>query len=233
LIAIKALLPFRAHPRRSSHRRCPGVRLGEELDMDAPENSITTLHSCVPLDERFYADRQRFRAALSIEHPLAVLADEHTHVLGELSRLELALASAHPSADDLRVCAEVSAFLLQVEPHHLREERVLFPALRERGIDGPPTVMEAEHVAIRRAKERLRAAAVELLARSKPPPRAWEELCCAAVPLIAALRGHIAKEDAILYPLAQRAIEPSAWGDLRKRCDAIGYCCQRPPSRSR
>lgn len=196
--------------------------------MDAHHNDRDRPHGCVPLDDRFYAERRRFRASLDPEHPLATLSDEHTQILLELSRLECAIGTEHPSSEDLRTAEEVSAFLLGVEPHHQREEQVLFPALRERGIVGPPDVMEREHAMLRNAKHRLRSAALGGCGSGGIAPGDWEDLRSAAEPLIGALRAHIAKEDAILYPLAEREIEAEAWPELRKRCEAIGTCCHRP-----
>jgi DUF438 domain-containing protein len=195
--------------------------------MDAHPTERDRPHGCVPLDDRFYAERRRFRDSLDPGHPLATLSDEHTHILLELSRLECAIGTEHPSSEDLRTADEVSAFLLRVEPHHQREELVLFPALRERGIEGPPEVMEREHTMLRNAKHRLRSAALVGREGEGITPSAWEELRSVAEPLIGALRAHIAKEDAILYPLARREIAPEKWPELRARCDAIGYCCSQ------
>lgn len=171
------------------------------------------------------------RASLSDEHPLATLLDEHQVILSHLARLaELTLAPALVTAPALRRAVleellRLATKLIGVEPHHQREEQVLFPALEERGIHGPPEAMAAEHVRLRALKHALHDQARRLLAGGES---LWPETCATAETLIEMLRAHIAKEDGVLYPLALRVIhEPSVWAELRRRCDAIGYCCPR------
>ena len=42
------------------------------------------------------------------------------------------------------------------------------------------------------------------------------------------LTDHIYKEDNILYPMAYETLEKSEWKEVRKKFDAIGYCCFAP-----
>lgn len=176
------------------------------------------------------ADASPLRASLPDEHVVAVLMDEHQRILAQLERLgELVADGAEPSGPEGRERLEriraVAETLIGAEPHHQREERVLFPALVERGIDGPPRVMELEHVELRALKHAVHEHAGRLLDRDGGD---WQRLLHGARGLIDQLRLHIAKEDQVLYPLALRQIPAAEWDGMRRRCDEIGYCCHAP-----
>lgn len=76
------------------------------------------------------------RASLPDEHPIATFLDEHQVILSHLRRLaELTAAPTVPERRaELEELAHLASRLIGVEPHHQREEKVLFPALQERGI---------------------------------------------------------------------------------------------------
>lgn len=167
------------------------------------------------------------RAGLPDEHPIARMLDEHQVFLGRLERLAELVAPSRPPEQrgELEELQRVAGFLVGAEPHHQREEQVLFPALQEHGIFGPPEVMASEHVRLRALKGALHDLAGRVLAGDRGP---WQDLRATAEALIEALRTHIAKEDVVLYPLALRVIrDPAVWEELRERCDKIGYCCPR------
>jgi hemerythrin-like domain-containing protein len=155
---------------------------------------------------------------------IATLLDEHQGMLTRLDRLAALVAPAAGSdRAGLEEIRDLAAALIGAEPHHRREELVLFPALMERGVHGPPEVMAAEHVELRERKRALHDAAQRMLADGSEN---WSTIRTRARALIDFLRQHISKEDGVLFPMALQAIhEPSAWAELRRRCDAIGYCC--------
>lgn len=169
------------------------------------------------------------RSSLPDEHPVATLLDEHQMILGHLAQLEELVSDgcdARPARAALEQLERLASHLIGVEPHHQREEQVLFPALQECGVHGPPEVMTSEHVRLRALKHAL----ADLLRRQLAgEEKLWAETRATAETLIGMLREHIAKEDGVLYPLALRVLrEPAVWAELRARCDAIGYCCSRP-----
>lgn len=172
------------------------------------------------------------RAQLPEGHVLATFMDEHQRILAELSRLEaLAQGLCVPTSviewhRELKTVRGIAGTLIGAEPHHRREEEVLFPALEERGVHGPPEVMAAEHVELRALKHRLLEQADAALASLH-----WQrgEIAETALALVRTLRDHIAKEDQVLYPMSFGLIrDPAVWDELRRRCDAIGYCCHAP-----
>lgn len=161
-------------------------------------------------------------------HVIRTFFQEHEHLLSVLDRVqELAseLASAKGPArareilDGLAGAAEA---LIAAEPHHKREEEILFVELESRGLDGPPAVMTREHQELRRLKHAL----LEVARAREPDPGSVSRTAGA---LVGMLREHIAKENQILYPMALRAIrDPADWESMKERCDRIGYCCFTP-----
>lgn len=181
---------------------------------------------------RLHLDNLRFeleglRAAIEPWHPLRTMVEEHEEILRNLARLE-ALASRVRQADSLatgvvRELAAVADNLLAAEPHHAREEAVIFPELAKRGLDKAIAAMESEHEELRAKKRELRA----LAERAATLPfaefrRTLDEL---AEFIVYDLSDHIHKENHIIYPAAVRLVrEKELWPELKKRCDEIGYC---------
>lgn len=90
--------------------------------------------------------------------------------------------------------------------HHKKEEAVLFPALIENGLSkesGPVAVMLAEHEEGRRLAHMLRQSVERLQAGEV---RKREAIVENATGYIKLLRLHIAKEDKILFPMADKVI---------------------------
>ena len=86
--------------------------------------------------------------------------------------------------------------------HHLKEEKLLFPALEERGIPlegGPIGVMLMEH---EEGRGYVRAMAEAVARWEEDPGAAKRALVENARPYLRLLREHIAKEDQILFNMA-------------------------------
>ena len=183
-------------------------------------------HSCASHLREVAGTRNVFRARLPDGHVLATFMDEHVRILAHLDRLEIlalrvaASSDRGPGSGAATAMAEmgrIATHLIGAEPHHQREEEVLFPALEHLGIGGPPAVMRSEHVELRRLKH-----AVQDLANGADA----QALVMAARGLVEMLREHIAKEDNVLYPMAFELLrDERQWTEMRTRCDAIGYCC--------
>jgi hemerythrin-like domain-containing protein len=161
------------------------------------------------------------------EHVVRTMMEEHRQVLAQLLRLEKLVNAGAPSEGDpvdrkrLEEMRGIGTYLVGIEPHHQREEQVLFPALRDRGLEGPPTVMESEHVELRTLTHAVVEQSSRLLAEG---PGDWVKLRQAAQTLVSVLREHIYKEDTILYPMSLRLIHDEAdWEELKRRCDEVGY----------
>jgi len=150
---------------------------------------------------------------------------EATEILMEEHRvIERVLAALETAASRLRSGEEISpAIFLQAAEfikgfadgcHHKKEEGVLFPAMEAAGVPGeggPIGVMLAEHQEGRHLTSAMRAAA-ERLAAGDVDARA--ELGRSALSYVALLRQHIAKEDSVLFPMAEHVLQGSAQSEV-------------------
>ncbi len=98
--------------------------------------------------------------------------------------------------------------------HHLKEEKIFFPALEERGIPhdgGPIGMMLAEHDEAR-GYVKLMAAALAL--GGEDPEAAKTTLVENARAYLRLLRQHILKEDQVLFNMADEALTPEEQRNL-------------------
>ncbi len=167
--------------------------------------------------------RRRFDV-LAVGHPILVFVEEHDRILGFLDRLDDLFEQFRddvgtPRASDVaREIAEIVQDLLGAQPHHRREETVLFPALEEHGVAMPCRVMRMEHQEIHALEERLAAA----VAVEHPDS---EEIAEAGGSLSSRLRDHIAKENEVLYPMALDVLrDPKLWESMNPPLREIGPC---------
>lgn len=97
--------------------------------------------------------------------------------------------------------------------HHLKEERILFPALEERGIPrdgGPIGMMLMEH---EEARGYVRSMVAALAQSGEDPEEAKVALLENARAYLRLLRQHILKEDEVLFNMADEVLTPE---DQRK-----------------
>ncbi len=105
--------------------------------------------------------------------------------------------------------------------HHGKEEAVLFAAMVEHGFPrdgGPVAVMLHEHGEGR--------ALIRALREKAEQPGEWsgadrQEIAQAAYAYAELLHGHIHKEDAILYPMAEQHLPPEAMERVARACDRL------------
>jgi hemerythrin-like domain-containing protein len=138
-----------------------------------------------------------------------ILMDEHRvieRVLDSLAAAARGLEAGKPMRAGFFLEAADSFKGFADGCHHRKEEGVLFPAMEGAGIPrsgGPIGVMLAEHTEGRRLTAAIRATAEKLAAGDES---ARAELMKNAASYTNLLRGHIHKEDKVLFPLADRAI---------------------------
>lgn len=160
------------------------------------------------------------------ETPTAVLREEHRVILdvvGVLADLlDRGVATGTWDFDALDDC--VRFFRLFTDAcHHGKEEDLLFPELVTRGLPddaGPIAVMLEEHRRGRALVGRM-AEALEGARRGDPEKR--EALRRAGEEYIDLLRGHILKEDDVLFEMADQLVEGAA---CRELCRAYGVVCR-------
>lgn len=143
---------------------------------------------------------------------------EHDVVLDRLRTFEKAL----DGTDWQGVRETLRFFDERLVLHRRKEEEVLFPALGQHiGTEGGPIAcMLHEHQDEREKVEAVRKA----LERGPGDPAAWKGICDAGGYILGLLRNHIAKENEILYPLAEQTLSREEKERIEKGMNAIGYC---------
>jgi DUF438 domain-containing protein len=165
-------------------------------------------------------------------HPIHTLMAEHEIILGFLDRLEkvnlvIQKISDFKEQKELEELVNIAEHLVEAEPHHKREEEVLFPEMEKRGVFGPPEMMRLEHAELRKSKEELKMLSQSF--REENFLALKEKLDGTSKFIISFLREHILKENNVLYPMALEAIpEENVWQKMKLECDKIGYCCFTP-----
>jgi hemerythrin-like domain-containing protein len=148
--------------------------------------------------------------------PTQVLMGEHELILQALEALGKRLdAMDEPTAADRAYLEKALEFLRGFADacHHGKEEEILFKRMGERGFPtqgGPIAVMLSEHQAGRAFIRGL----AEGAARIGTDPRAADAIRQNGWGYIELLRNHIAKENQVLFPMADRALSAEDQHDL-------------------
>ena len=160
------------------------------------------------------------------------LVKEHEIILDFLDKLEktnqkIQKMKTYKSNQRFKLLKSIAGHLAAAEPHHQREEKVLFLELEKRGVFGPPEMMRMEHEELKKHKKDLK----ELIDKISQT-RFYDfkkKLNTTAQFIVTILRDHIFKENNILYPTALEVIkEKGVWKKMEDDCDKIGYCCFTP-----
>lgn len=171
-----------------------------------------------------------------MEHPVAVLLEEHRLIERMLAEVESRVLMGGPQLPVEFVETALDFFATFADgSHHHKEERVLFPMLEAAGMPvhgGPIAVMLHEHDLGRRC---LAAVRNHLTAAKAGSEEAASSIRVALTEYVELLRRHIWKEDNILFEMAkvrlasetemaemQRLFEEEAKATgLRERYEAI------------
>jgi hemerythrin-like domain-containing protein len=148
------------------------------------------------------------------ERPTRALSDEHRVIERVLAVLEKLARS--PVEDSLEHWKKALDFFRHFadQCHHLKEEKILFPAMEAHGIPregGPIGMMLMEHEE-GRAHVRSMLAAVSLVEAGNEAAK--ETLINSAGAYLRLLREHIQKEDEILFRIADDVIPPDEQKEL-------------------
>ena len=151
-----------------------------------------------------------------------ILMSEHEVILDVLDCLEhVAEAAEHRGALDERSAGQALDFLgvFADRCHHAKEEGALFPALNRKGLPkevGPVAVMLAEHEQGREAVAGMRAA----LAIGHAGLAAFVAHARAYVRL---LRDHIAKENGVLFPMADGMLSSADQAEVLRAFESVEH----------
>jgi len=154
------------------------------------------------------------------------LREEHEHILGIAAALVTLVDAADAGRWDVEAFADCVTFirLFADACHHGKEEDLLFPALGEVGMpsdQGPIAVMLAEH---QQGRQYARHMADALDSARAGDPEARARLRNAAMAYVNLIRNHIAKENNVLFSMADRAVMGRA---CRSLCTAYDAVCAR------
>jgi len=178
-------------------------------------------------------DNLKLDSALPGGHMIDTLQKEHEIILSFLDKLEIVNQKIQrqeeyqANSEEWQELKHIVEHLLGAEPHHQREEQILFPELEKRGVFGPPQIMVQEHEELRKHKHELERLARETSIIDFNGLK--RQLDANAKFLVFNLRDHIFKENNILYPTALEVIkEATIWEEMKQEADKIGYCCFTP-----
>jgi DUF438 domain-containing protein len=180
----------------------------------------------------FGADVGRLKESLEPGHVIHTMICEHEKILELLEEIaqasrEISRLERFPSDGSvLEQLRRATALLIGAEPHHKREEDVLFPELERQGVFGPPLMMREEHKELRSMKARLGDLAGSVSEKNFQQFKGQLEPVSRR--LVTFLQDHIEKENHVLYPMAVQVISAEEWAQMRLECDRIGYCSFTP-----
>jgi hemerythrin-like domain-containing protein len=148
------------------------------------------------------------------------LIAEHDVILKVLDCLErMARGASGSSGLDAQAAAQALDFLKTFADrcHHGKEEGVLFPLMEQHGMPrhvGPIAVMLGEH---EQGRARIRGMA-NALADGKGPEFAHDALA-----YVELLRDHIAKENEVLFPMADGLLGEAGAAEAWRRFEAVEH----------
>jgi len=156
--------------------------------------------------------------------PTGVLREEHQLILTVLDVLQQVLEKGESGEWDIDSMEECVVFfrLFADACHHGKEEDLLFPELESRGMskeEGPIAVMLAEH---RKGRALVARMAEAVTAEREERGSRLAEFDSAARGYIELLRGHIFKEDNVLFNMADFMFDKPGCARL---CDQYDDVC--------
>ena len=154
---------------------------------------------------------------------IPLLMEEHQLILRALSALEAFASRVAEGGEHKPELQQFVRFIREFADarHHGKEENFLFEAMVAAGLPrqgGPIAVMLMDHAAGR--------ARLAVMAQKAGQTSPWTEqdrlnVVDAARGYAELLRGHIMKEDQILYPMAQRRLSDEAMKQVDQDCAAF------------
>jgi hemerythrin-like domain-containing protein len=159
-----------------------------------------------------------------MKQPTATLREEHDAILRMLDAAESAARRLQRGeAIRFELLEGMSEFfgLFLDKCHHGKEEEILFPALKQKGmpVDGGPIgVMLREHDQGRELAARMRELAAAYKAGDQAAGAAWAESLKAYASL---LREHILKENGVLFPMAENMLSAEEENALAERFERL------------
>lgn len=209
------------------------LSIAEQSLIDEGMNPSELRHLCEIHMMVLKGELEKLQSNISKGHVLYTLIEEHELILSFLKELDevtntiLNMNEFDESREEFKRVTQLIDNILDAEPHHKREEDVLFPELESRGITGPTRIMRMEHEDLREKKKALKKLSESVSTLDFEEYK--EELKKLSNDICFELRDHIFKENYILYPTALESINSKdKWDNMKNECDNIGYCTFTP-----
>ena len=158
--------------------------------------------------------------------PTEPLRAEHRELLPHIRALDTAAEEAHQwqAGEARHVLGGIVEFLRgHLVPHAHAEEQVLYPAVEDAmAAPGATATMRADHAEIVARIDRL-AATVADLGPTGPDPECARDLARQLVGLSAILQLHFAKEEEVLLPVLDRALDARRAEGLFARMGEVAH----------
>lgn len=154
-------------------------------------------------------------------HPIHSFMAENRAAEGRIRRL-VAAARAWRLTRSLSAARAAGEALAELEPivvHYTRKENQLFPWLERHGFTGPSRVMWGKHDEVRALLKEARAS------QASGDAAAFRKL---SRRIAGAVKRMIFMEEHILYPEAERRLDPGEWAAIRTGEAAIGWAWIQP-----
>ncbi|HSO77812.1 MAG TPA: hemerythrin domain-containing protein [Bacteroidales bacterium] len=148
------------------------------------------------------------------------LENDHVNILRLTGVMEKITKASEPEITDL----ETVVYLIQNYAdgfHHAKEEKILFPFLSKKGFSqqqGPVAVMLADHV---RGRNYTKGMAAGIALCKQGDPSALEQVFLNMTGYINLLRNHIAKENNILFRMADQVLTVENHAGLLKEYSGV------------
>jgi hemerythrin-like domain-containing protein len=158
-------------------------------------------------------------------HPTDVLSQEHRAIEARLDQLEQTIHAIQAGGAFSRPYFEEALDFFRDQAdgcHHAKEEKLLFPRMKERGVPGeggPIGVMLAEHD---EGRAYLKAVRENLAGADGGSAAALNTVLQNAAAYVEMLRAHIEKEDNILFRIAKMVLDPSDVAELQGAFAEVG-----------
>lgn len=209
------------------------LSMAEQSLIDEGMNASELRHLCEIHMLVLKDELEKLKSNISKGHVLYTMIEEHECLLKFLDEVEtatkaiLAIDKYDASKKEFKRIPELALNLLNAEPHHKREEEVLFKEVEALGVTGPTRIMRMEHEDLRKKKRALRD-----LGRSVEQMDFEEykkQLKDISNAICYELRDHVFKENYILYPTSLETItDNDKWKEMKEKCDMVGYCTFTP-----
>lgn len=154
-----------------------------------------------------------------------ILMDEHQVILRVISALEGAVDKIDSGKINPAFFIDASDFIKNFADgcHHAKEEGVLFKYMEAGGVPvqgGPIGVMLSDHEAGRQFNRGMKAGAEKWQAGDVT---GIKEIKANALGYAELLRGHIMREDNILFPMANRAIAAEKYDEVAEKFETVEH----------